>query len=122
MGVELLPDLDNRRFRGIENYDDGDLNAETRFQYFQRGRAVWGVMSGGGIAHGGLVARLNDDSTLTMRWHYVTPTGKVVSGDCVSQIEILPDNRIRLHERWKIDGPEGEQGRSIIEEIRLDPE
>lgn len=116
MGDKGLAILDGRRFRGVENYDGGDLDASTRFFYHQQGRAVWGTMHGDRIAHGGLVARLNDDSTLSMRWHYITPDGDVMSGDCRSRIESVADGRLRLHETWRIDGS-GETGMSVIEEI-----
>jgi len=109
-------DLNGRVFWGVENYDSGDLNADTRFHYHQLGSAVWGRMVGGGIAYGSLAARLVDKS-LQMRWHYVTPEGEVVSGSCRSTIETLADGRYRLNEEWLIDGPELTEGRSVIEEI-----
>jgi hypothetical protein len=116
--MQPLPDLDNRLFRGVVNYDDGDLTPDTRFRYFQKGRAVWGEMRGGVIAHGDLVARQEESGTLNMRWQYVTIDGRVVSGSCRSMIEVLEDGRVRLHETWTIDGSDGYTGTSVIEEIR----
>lgn len=118
MSQQRVPNLDNRLFRGVVNYDDGDLTPDTRIHYFQKGRAVWGDMVGGAIAHGDLVARQEDDGSLTMRWQYVTIDGRVVSGRCRSTVEQLDDGRLRLHENWTIDGPDGYTGTSVIEEIR----
>lgn len=109
-------DLNGRVFHGTVNYHDGDLNQETRFRYFQSGNAVWGTVEGGGVAGGGLVASVGPDNRLTMRWHYVTPDGRVVSGGCISTPEVLADGRLRLYEEWQVD-ESGERGESQIEEI-----
>ena len=52
--------LDGRTFFGTVNYDDGDLNLETRFTYHQRGNAVWGEVTGGQVVAGNLVAEVRD--------------------------------------------------------------
>jgi hypothetical protein len=114
--VSTFVDLNGRVFRGTVNYNDGDLNADTRFRYFQSGKAVWGTIIGGNVAWGGLVASLTTDNSLAMQWFYVTPGGQIVSGTCRSVPEFLPDGRIRLHESWEINGT-GERGHSQIEEI-----
>jgi hypothetical protein len=103
-----------KTFKGVENYDEGDLNPLTRFHYFHKGEAVWGKIDGGRVVHGSLVARIMEDGKLDMMWHYVNIDGEVVSGTCISAPEVLDDGRIRLHEVWKIDG--GIEGESVIEE------
>ncbi len=106
---------DNKTFAGVENYDSGDANADTRFHYRQQGEVVWGTYHGGGVQFGTLVARLLTDGTLDMVWQYLNEEGVFISGTCRSIPTILPDGRYRLRESWTIDG--GEPGISVIEEV-----
>jgi hypothetical protein len=105
----------NRIFRGVENYDSGDLNLDTRFYYHQSGNVVYGEILGGEIARGSLLALIAQDDSLDMVWHYASRDGRIVRGTCHSTPTILPDGRLRLDERWQIEG--GEAGKSAIEEI-----
>ncbi|MCK5127330.1 MAG: n-acetylglutamate synthase [candidate division Zixibacteria bacterium] len=108
---------DGRIFKGIENYDDGDLVADTRFYYHQTGTTVWGLIKGNGIRIGTLIAAVEDNGSLVMTWQYLSSNNEFVSGTCFSKPEILPDGRYRLHEEWNVHGPDGITGKSVIEEI-----
>lgn len=107
----------NRIFKGIENYDSGDLDSEVRFHYFQDGHNVWGEIKGGRIKKGMLLACVTDDNSLEMQWMYINLDGEMVSGFCYSTPEILDDGRLRIHESWVIDGEPPIEGTSVIEEI-----
>jgi hypothetical protein len=110
--------LDGRTFLGTVNYDDGDLNLETRFSYHQKGNAVWGEVTGGQVVAGSLVAAVADDGSLDMCWMYINFRAEVVAGTCLSTPDILPDGRIRLTEVWEVSkGPnKGLRGQSVTEE------
>ena len=110
-------DYHDKYFTGVENYDDGDLTAETLFHYRQKGNVVWGTYEGGRVAFGTLVAQAGGDGGLDMAWQYLATDGRFVSGRCASTVEILPDGRYRLHESWTVDG-DGNSGSSVIEEIQ----
>jgi hypothetical protein len=47
----------------------------------------------------------------------VLADGTVLAGYCESTPEVLPDGRIRLHERWERYGPNASTGVSALEEI-----
>ena len=108
---------DNRHFVGVENYDSGDLNTDTSFHYHQKGSAVWGTIEGGRVAAGTLVARVEPDGSLVMRWHYLNIDGDFHWGTCRSIPKILPDGRLRLHESWTDNSSEEITGTSVIEEV-----
>lgn len=108
---------DNRRFIGVENYDDGDLTRETIFHYRQKGKVVWGTFEGGRVLRGNLVARVLDDYRLEMSWQYLNQDYRLCHGTCLSTPELLPDGRIRLHESWQLTGGDSHSGKSVIEEI-----
>ena len=116
--------LNGKTFRGVENYEEGDLNLQTVFRYHQKGNAVWGEIFGGEAVAGGLVALMKEDGRLDMAWHYVNYRGEVIAGIGESEPEILDDGRVRLHETWDITkGPTaGQKGTSVIEEIDSEPE
>ena len=107
-------DYNGRTFVGVENYDDGDLTTDTVFRYHQRGRFVWGSFQGGGCAVGNLVARMENDGSLHMSWHYLSTSGELARGICYSRLEVLADGRYRLHENWETSN--GIKGTSVVEE------
>jgi hypothetical protein len=114
-----MPDLnyDNRRFRAVANSSGGDVTGETMFHYRQIDRIVWGTYRGGGVAFGTLVATVDDDGRLDMRYQQVAIDGTRKAGRCVSMPERLADGRIRLHERWTwTEGGVG-AGTSVVEEL-----
>ncbi len=115
-GGPRRPDsYDGRRFRGLVNYDDGDLNRDTRFHYRQEGGVVWLNYEGGGIALGTGVAVVDERGDLRMRFQHVNRRGEFTTGSCRSRREVLPDGRWRLHEDWQVDG--GPPGVSVVEEV-----
>ena len=53
-----------------------------------------------------------------MRYHHVNAAGELMTGVCRSTPELLPDGRVRLHERWQWTSGDGSSGESVIEEVR----
>lgn len=115
-------DFNNRTFRGVVNYDSGDLTGDTRFHYYQDEDHVWGTFEGGNIISGALRAKVIEGGKLDMEWWYTSKDGEEVKGVCTSTPEILPDGRYKLHESWTITETSsgvgvGVSGTSIIEEL-----
>lgn len=105
-----------RVFRSVANSDGGDVDGETTFHYHQRDNVVWATYTGGSVEMGTLLAKVDASGNLDMRYQHVSVDGTFKSGRCESRPEILPDGRLRLHERWRwTHGAEGE-GVSVIEE------
>ena len=110
---------DGKLFRSISNSPGGDVGSETTFRYRQEGDLVWATYAGGAIRLGTLLATVDRDGNLDMRYQHVGTDGGFKSGRCRSRPERLPDGRVRLHERWQwTEGATGE-GVSVVEEIRL---
>jgi hypothetical protein len=112
-------DLRKRRFIGTANYDSGDANQDTVFNYDQTDDLVHGTYEGGRIRLGQIVGRLLADGRIDFIWQYLNIDGQLVAGTCISTPDLLPDGRYRLHERWTVTlGPDaGLVGESVIEEI-----
>lgn len=109
--------LDGRTFVAVDNAS-GEVGSETVFSYHEDPdrTAIWADYCGGAIVRGFLVgSRTPDGQTLDFRYVQLTATGSTSSGHCVSQIEELPDGRLRLHETWSWESREG-SGTSTLEE------
>jgi hypothetical protein len=108
---------DKRTFASVRNSAGGEVGSETVFRYRQRGNAVWADYEGGEIVHGQVVAKCDDDGVLDMRYQHLNIRGELMTGTCRSTPEILPDGRIRLHEKWQWTSGDRSAGESVIEEV-----
>jgi len=106
-----------RKFAGISNAAHGQVNSDTVFQYQQNEHILTAKYKGGLIREGYMLGLVNEDNTLQFVYHHIDIEGNIKSGHCISTPELLPDGRIRLHERWQWTyGGEG-KGESVVEEI-----
>ena len=107
-----------RRFRSVSNAANGEVSAETVFHYQQDGDLVWAKYRGGAIVFGTLIAKVDAQSCLDMRYQHLNVDGQLMTGRCHSTPEVLPDGRLRLHERWQWTCADSSAGTSVVEEIR----
>ena len=105
-------DYDGRRFRAAGH--DGDAPTAS---YRQRGDLLWAEFSGGPVRRGSLTGLRRPDDSLEFTYTMVLADGTVLAGYCQSTPELLPDGRIRLHERWERYGPNASTGESALEEL-----
>jgi hypothetical protein len=109
---------DGRVFRSLSNSGSGEVGAETRFDYHQKGNVVWATYAGGAIRFGTLVARVTEEGWLDMRYAHVSENESLATGVCLSKPEVLPDGRLRLHESWQWTSGDLSSGASVLEEVR----
>ncbi|MFN0107804.1 MAG: n-acetylglutamate synthase [Blastocatellia bacterium] len=108
---------DNRRFVGVSNSETGEVSSETVFEYHQQADIVWATYAGGSIRFGTLVARVDAEGCLDMRYQHVNQAGELCTGQCRSTPEALPDGRYRLRESWQWTSGDCSKGNSIVEEL-----
>ena len=108
---------DGRIFKPVSNSATGEVGDETLFHYHQKGDIVWAEYACGQIHFGSLIAILLDDGSLDMRYQHVNANGELMTGTCRSTPELLPDGRLRLHEKWQWTSGDLSSGQSVIEEI-----
>lgn len=111
------PNYHNRRFRSERNTANGEVGADTVFNYQQEGEVVWATYAGGGIKFGMLIATIDAAGCLDMRYSHVNATGELMTGQCRSTPEVLPDGRLRLNEVWRWTSGDGSSGESAVEEF-----
>ena len=107
-----------KNFHSISNTPNGEVSGDTLFRYQQMGNIVTAKYEGGGILQGHLIALVDEQGCLDMRYHHVNVQGGLQTGICRSVPEILPDGRIRLHETWQWTSGDGSAGSSVVEEFR----
>ena len=109
-------DYHNKTFRPVVNAANGEVSGDTVFHYKQLGNIVTADYSGGSIRLGHLVALVDAEGCLDMRYHQVNLRGELHTGICHSVPELLPDGRLRLHESWQWTSGDGSRGESVVEE------
>jgi hypothetical protein len=112
-------DLDGKRFRVVSNSDGGDVSEGTIFHYHQEDALVWCNYNGGRIVRGHLLATLTPDGMLDASYHHVNDAGVIMTGVCNTRIEVLPDGKYRLHERWQWTSGDKSKGGSVLEELEV---
>ena len=109
--------FDGRVFCAAQNTSNGETSAATRFEYHQNGSTVWATYSGGEVQFGTLIAKVDATGLLDMRYQHLSASGEWRSGMCWSAPELLPDGRVRLHERWQWTSGDQSHGASTLEEV-----
>lgn len=111
---------DNRLFRSLSNSETGEVSTATIFHYRQKNAFVWATYEGCAIQFGTLIAKVLESGKLEMRYSHINTAGELMTGECVSTPEVLPDGRLRLCEKWRWTCGNGVTGESIVEEVKPD--
>jgi hypothetical protein len=106
----------NKKFKPIQNTDNGETSSETIFHYIQEGNILRSSYSGGNIKFGQLIGIVANNGTIDMRYHQININGKIMTGICQSTPEILSNGKVRLHESWQWTSGDRSKGSSILEE------
>ena len=107
----------NKKFKPVENSENGETSAETIFEYKQNGNILISEYQGGQIVKGHLIGLVDEDGNIEMRYHQINTKGELMTGVCYSRPEILENGKIRLYETWKWTSGDKSRGTSILEEI-----
>lgn len=107
----------NKKFRPVENTQNGETTEETIFEYRQNGKILTSEYSGGKIQKGHLIGLVDENGNIEMSYHQINDEGQLMTGICFSRPEILADGKIRLHETWEWTSGDKSKGKSILEEI-----
>jgi hypothetical protein len=113
----LKINYNNKRFRPIQNSENGETSEETIFVYKQDRNILTSEYSGGQIKKGHLIGLVDEDGNIEMRYHQVNTKGELMTGICFSKPEIQSNGKIRLYETWQWTSGVSSKGKSILEEI-----
>lgn len=107
----------NKRFVPITNTENGESDERTIFEYKQEQNTITATYKGGKVVSGHMIGIVNEMGIITSRYHHLSTDGTLKSGACISTPEILPNGKIRLHEKWRWTSGNCSTGESIVEEI-----
>lgn len=107
----------NKKFRPVQNSENGETSEETIFEYKQTGNILTSEYKGGQIIKGHLIGLVDEDGTIEMRYHQINNKGELMTGICLSKPELSKSGKIRLHETWQWTSGDKSSGTSILEEL-----
>ena len=73
--------------------------------------------AGGAIDAGQILAQIQPDGRLDLRYRHITAEGELLTGTCLATPEEMPDGRLRLHKDWQWLGGEKTCGCLLVEEV-----
>jgi len=107
----------DRLFRSVANSTNGEVSDQTTFHYRQFGNVISATYEGGPIKEGNLLGTVDIEGKIRMRYQHWNEDNEFRAGICTSTPELLPNGKIRLHERWEWTNGVSGSGESVIEEI-----
>ena len=107
----------NKIFKSLSNSSNGEVGEETIFYYKQVNNLVTAEYKGGSILAGHLIAIVNVNGELDMRYHHVNIKEELMTGICVSKPKIGEDGKIILFEEWHWTSGDKSSGTSVIKEV-----
>ncbi|WP_199269144.1 n-acetylglutamate synthase [Polaribacter sp. L3A8] len=107
----------NKKFRVVQNTENGETSEETIFKYQQKGTILTCEYKGGQIVKGHLIGLVDEDGNIEMRYHQVNLKGELMTGTCSSKPELTSNGKIRLYENWQWTSVDKTSGESILEEV-----
>lgn len=107
----------NKKFRPVQNSENGETTEETLFEYKQNGNILTAEYKGGQILKGHLIGLVDLNGNIEMRYHQINTKGEFMTGICFSKPEIQSNGKIRLYESWEWTSGDKSEGKSILEEI-----
>lgn len=115
--MEMI-DYNDKRFKAVYNScNSGVVTSGMTFHYKQAGGIVTCTYGGGSVETGHLIAIVNNDGSLDMRYHHVKRNGEIMIGICKSTPKLMKNGKLRLHEKWKWISWDLSEGHCILEEL-----
>ena len=92
--------FNNKKFRLIQNSENGQVNVDTVFEYKQDNNLVTADYYGGTIKYGKIIADLQDDK-LNMLYQCLTTDNELKAGKAVAQISLTDEGKMKLTLNWE---------------------
>ncbi len=109
--------LNGKIFRSISNTANGEVGNEVLFHYAQKNEIVWANYEGGKIKQGILFGRMTSDDTLEFEYRHYNNSDELMTGKCLSKIQITNNGKLQLLEKWQWTCKDYSKGQSVIEEV-----
>jgi len=117
MRTDMKINLDNKRFKVLNNSENGNVGAETIFIYRQSGDIIFAEYYGGDILKGQLLGKFVNEEYLEFAYQHLNTEKEIMTGKCKSFPEIDNDGKIILNEIWQWTCKDNSCGKSTLKEI-----
>lgn len=107
----------DKRFRAVENTENGESSGSTIFHYRQEGNVLYAHYSGGIIERGHVLGKVYESGRIEMVYHHINTSGDIRTGKCESTPYFTESGKLRLKEVWQWTNGDQSNGISEIEEI-----
>ncbi|MDX1349183.1 MAG: n-acetylglutamate synthase [Putridiphycobacter sp.] len=107
----------NRKFKPVSNSANGLVSSEMVFHYTQHEEVLSCEYAGQDIKHGQILGIVYPDGSIEFAYQQIDFFGQILTGKCETTPEILPNGKLRLHEKWQWTSGDKSTGESILEEI-----
>ena len=107
----------NKKFRVIENSENGETTIKTIFEYKQNENILTCSYSGDNIVNGHLIGLVDENGEIEMRYHQINTDGKLMTGICSSKPKLKTNGKIMLYEKWEWTSGDKSSGKSVLIEM-----
>ena len=107
---------DGKIFVPQSNTENGEVDAETIFHYFQDQDLFWAEYSGGDVLKGHMIGTVSENGELKFHYQHRNKDGQVRIGRCHSTPQILQNGKIALQEKWEWLNGDLSSGESVVVE------
>ncbi len=107
---------DSKIFVPQRNTENGEVDEETTFHYFQENDLFWAEYSGGDVLKGHMVGTVAENGELDFHYQHLNKDGQVRIGKCHSIPDILWNGKIELQEKWQWLNGDLSSGESVVVE------
>ena len=98
------------------NSENGEVDEETIFHYYQEHDLFWAEYSGGDVLKGHMIGTVNEKDELDFHYQHLNKDGQVRIGKCHSVPAILENGKIELQEKWQWLNGDLSGGESVVVE------
>jgi len=106
-----------KKFRGYENYDDGDFDQSVIFEFDQKEDVVKIRFIGDNITLGIGIGKVVKNGFLTYTYQYISKNLNLNCGICMCRLNLTENGLYKLDEEWETFFPLKQKGNSSIIEI-----
>lgn len=107
---------DGKVFIPQSNTENGEVDEETIFHYFQEDNLFWAEYSGGDVLKGHMIGTAEDNGELDFHYQHMNKNKQVRIVKCHSIPQILKNGRIEMREKWQWLNGDLSSGESVVVE------
>ncbi len=101
-------------FISQNNTENGEVDQETIFHYFQENDLFWAEYSGGVVLKGHMIGTVNEKGELDFYYQHLNKNRQIRIGKCYSIPHIMKNGKIALREKWQWLNGDLSCGESVV--------